>query len=339
MTYELHVDANGWRQHLASLISADADLVPVTKGNGYGLGLDRTAAEAKRAGARMLAVGTIAELDDVRPHTDADLLVLQPWQRGLDPAPRTDGTVYTAATLDSVAGLADAGAPYVVEVLSSVMRFGIPAEQLAEVAGLSRGVAIHLPLDAAPGARVREVAAVVAAVEPIGFGPVPLWVSHLTDDEADEVRRAHPDWRLRQRVGTRLWLGKRETLQARAQVLAVHRVTTGERIGYRQRRVSRAADLIIASGGTAHGVGLEAPTTPAGVGDRGKTVAKGLLEAGGRLPSPFRRNGKRLWFAEPPHMQVSLLLAKPGSAPDVGSFLDVDARMTTAAFDRVVGWD
>jgi hypothetical protein len=339
MTYELHVDANAWRQHLAQMISADANLVPVTKGNGYGLGLDRTAAEARRAGAHMPAIGTIAELDHVRAHTDAALLVLQPWQRGLDPAPRSDGTIYTAATLDAVAGLSDAGVPYVVEVLSSVMRFGIPAARLGEVADLSQGVAVHLPLDAAPGARVREVGEVVAAVQAVGLGPVPLWISHLTDDEANAVRRTHADWPLRQRVGTRLWLGKRETLKVRAQVLAVHRVTTGERIGYRQRRVRRAADLIVASGGTAHGVGLEAPSTPAGVGDRGKTVARGLLEAGGRVPSPFRRDGKRLWFAEPPHMQVSLLLAKPGTAPDVGSFLDVDARMTTAAFDRVVGWD
>ncbi len=339
MTYELHVDANGWRQHLAALISADADLVPVTKGNGYGLGLARTAAEARRAGARMLAVGTISELDEVRPHTDADLLVLQPWQRGLDPAPRTDGTVYTAATLDAVTGLADAGVPYVVEVLSSVMRFGIPAATLGSITDLSRGVAVHLPLDAEPGARVQEVGSVVAAVEAVGLGPVPLWVSHLTDEEVEAVRGAHPAWPLHQRVGTRLWLGKRETLQVRAQVLAVHRVTTGERIGYRQRRVSRAADLIVASGGTAHGVGLEAPTTPSGVSAKSKTVARGLLEAGGRVPSPFRRNGKRLWFAEPPHMQVSLLLARPGMAPDVGSFLDVDARMTTAAFDRVLGWD
>ena len=68
-----------------------------------------------------------------------------------------------------------------------------------------------------------------------------------------------------------------------------------------------------------------------------RTVGYGGLEALGRALSPFRVDGARRWFAEPPHMQVSMLWLPDGVGPPaVGSELDVDVRMTTCFFDRVV---
>jgi hypothetical protein len=63
--------------------------------------------------------------------------------------------------------------------------------------------------------------------------------------------------------------------------------------------------------------------------------------------SPFSWDGKRRWFAEPPHMQVSLLwlsaddvrvaTGRGGRVPAVGDELDCRVRHTTALFDRIIG--
>ena len=90
-------------------------------------------------------------------------------------------------------------------------------------------------------------------------------------------------------------------------MLDVHSVRRGERVGYRQRRVSGDGHILIVSGGTAHGVGLEAPTAAASVRQRAIAMAKGSLDAAGMALSPFTIEGKQRWFAEPPHMQASML--------------------------------
>jgi hypothetical protein len=42
-------------------------------------------------------------------------------------------------------------------------------------------------------------------------------------------------------------------------VVDVHPVKRGDRVGYRQRKVGKDGLLVVVSGGTAHGIGLEAP--------------------------------------------------------------------------------
>jgi hypothetical protein len=60
------------------------------------------------------------------------------------------------------------------------------------------------------------------------------------------------------------------------------------------------------------------------------------VEAFGRALSPFHVAGKQRWFAEPPHMQCSLVwLPATFDPPAVGDEVDVDVRMTTTAFDRI----
>jgi hypothetical protein len=61
------------------------------------------------------------------------------------------------------------------------------------------------------------------------------------------------------------------------------------------------------------------------------------MSASGLALSPFWWAGRKRWFAEPPHMQVSLLLL-PASVPppSVGDELALDVRMTTTTFDTVV---
>ncbi len=91
------------------------------------------------------------------------------------------------------------------------------------------------------------------------------------------------------------------------------------------------------SGGTAHGIGLEAPTGDSSMKARAATLARGGLDAVGFVRSPFTIDGKQRLFAEPPHMQASMLFLPAGAhVPAVGDEVDVRVRFTATLFDRVV---
>ncbi len=339
MTFSLYVDGPRWRAHTDAVAAAVPGLVPVVKGNGYGFGLVVAAAEANRLGVPTLAVGLPGEVAQVRPAFAGDVLVLEPHLPAVDRAPGTDERVLH--TVASPAGL-DAlhGHRVVVELMSSMRRFGLTDGELADVApGLKdhrvEGLALHLPIEQPPGGRVAEVVAAVRRAREHDVAVTRMWVSHLTDAELAAAAAALPDITLLPRIGTRLWLGSGAT-QARATVLAVHALRRGERYGYRQRRAPRAGHLVVVAGGTSHGVALSAPTG-GGAGQRVRAAGAGGLELVGRSLSPFRVGGARRWFAEPPHMQVSLLwLPSVEPAPAVGTELEVDVRMTTSSFDVVV---
>jgi hypothetical protein len=106
--------------------------------------------------------------------------------------------------------------------------------------------------------------------------------------------------------------------------------------GYRGRSAPRDGHLVVVSGGTAHGIGLEAPTGDRSLRARAATVARGGMDAVGLVRSPFWIDGKQRLFAEPPHMQVSMLFLPQGAdVPSVGDRVDVRVRYTATTFDRV----
>ena len=120
-------------------------------------------------------------------------------------------------------------------------------------------------------------------------------------------------------------------------LLDVEPLSRGERSGYRQHRAPGTGQLLVVSGGTAHGVALEAPKAVRGPTQRAKVLALGTLEAVGRNLSPFTWAGRQRWFVEPPHMQVSLLyLPHDVAPPELGAELDCEVRLTTTHPDRVV---
>jgi hypothetical protein len=93
----------------------------------------------------------------------------------------------------------------------------------------------------------------------------------------------------------------------------------------------------VLAGGTSHGLGLEAPRAMGSAVQRGKALAKGGLEAAGFALSPFTIDGKQRWFAEPPHMQASLVfLPAAARPPEVGETVTAAVRYTTTLFDAVV---
>ena len=145
-----------------------------------------------------------------------------------------------------------------------------------------------------------------------GAGIGQVWVSHLTADELARLRAAYPGLRVRPRIGTDLWLGDRSALSVTSTVLDVHPVAKGEAFGYRGRSAPKDGHLLVVSGGTAHGIGLESPMSGSGLRDRAATVARGGLDAAGRVRSPFWVDGEQRLFAEPPHMQASMLFLPGG---------------------------
>jgi hypothetical protein len=340
MTFSLYVDGDRWRGHLGSVVAATPGIVPVVKGNGYGLGNARLAAEAARLGADTVAVGTRDELPEVQAEFPGDVLVMTPSY----PRPVDDPEGRVVQTVSHLEALRSAGgARVVLEAMTSMRRHGIRPDEVSAAGGALTGVrleglAFHLPMDRHGGYDpAAEVAEWLDRFAGAGVPTATAWVSHLETAELARLRERFPATTFRPRVGTALWLGDRGALTARGTVLDVHPLDRGEHYGYRRRRAVRDGHLVVVSGGTAHGVALEAPRTARGPVGRGKALAMGTLAAANLSLSPFRWAPMQRWFAEPPHMHVSLLLL-PSSVtpPAIGDELDCDVRLTTLHPDRVI---
>jgi alanine racemase len=346
----LYVDGNRWRDHLARVRDAHPGIVPVLKGNGYGFGLDRLAGRAAGLGVDTVAVGMYHEVAEVAAAfsgpTGGSVLVMTPWRPFEHRAVFEPHVIHTVGRLDDLRALAargaDGGTPprVVLERLTSMRRHGFSARDLREAAALLdgvvvEGVAVHLPIS--KGSHLTEVTRLMTDVVAAGLPTRRVYVSHLTDAELASLRQDYPDYEFRPRIGTELWLGDRAALRVCATVLDVHPVERGDVFGYRSRTAPAAGTILVVSGGTAHGIGLEAPTGGATLKDRAARIAKGGLEAAGFARSPYTIDGKLRLFAEPPHMQASMLFLSGGAeVPAVGDEVAVRVRFTTTTFDRIV---
>lgn len=337
MNLTLHVDAERWRAHLAATIDALPGIVPVVKGNGYGFGRDLATAEAARLGLGTLAVGTYAEAEDALISWAGDVLVLsawRPWETLDDPR-----LIHTVGRVEDLRAISRS-ARVLIEGATSLARHGLGEPELADAIdaadGLTvEGLSIHLPL-AGHGDNARQAARWAAQLGQSQLPAKTLWVSHLNAAELADLSAAHDDLAIRPRVGTALWLGDLDALRPAATVLDVHRVRRGERVGYRQRQITRSGHMLVVGAGTSHGVGLDAPKANRSMVERGKTVARGTLEAAGWARSPFIVDGRQRWFVEPPHMHHSLVLLPDGvTPPGVGDEVTARVRFTTTAFDAV----
>jgi hypothetical protein len=332
----LHVNGERWRAAQAETLRRQPGLVPVVKGNGYGFGRDLLCAEAQRLGFPMIAIGTYIELPEALAAFGGDVLVLEPYRAAIHhdlPDLRNTRVVHTVTApgdLDDLRSV-QSDARVVVEGLTSMGRFGMPLSSLASFAASARGegLTLHLPLGSG---HVTEISRFVEAVPDNRV----WYLSHVTTPELAELARRFPDRDFRPRVGTDLWLGDKAAYEVRAHVLEVRPIGKGERVGYRQRP-QPAGHLVVVSGGTSHGVAMESPAAAATVRQRAIAVAEGALEAAHRVRSPFTVSGLMPRFAEPPHMQCSLLVLPEGATPPaVGDTVPVRMRLTTAYPDSVV---
>ena len=339
MSLILHVDGAKWRNHLATVLTeSNAQVVPVIKGNGYGFGKKVLAKEAKDLNLPVVAVATVAEAQEIEAVFPGEILLLSPSAHS-----DSERVIHTISPHSSVFS-ANMPKKFVLELLSPIHRHGFSVADLGNAldkynkSGKCEGIAIHLPIDQKSSAadwidkNLQSITERGVATNEFNDS---VWVSHISDKDLDKLKQKWPQivWKIR--IGTKLWLGDRTALKSKAQVLDLHAISKPTSVGYRQYKVGRGW-LLIASGGTSHGVGLEISTPKRDFLSQLKTLTKSLLNLFGWNPSPFSWNGKKLEFAEAPHMHVSLLTFKGKDAPKVGSELDVDVRFTTTAFDQVV---
>jgi Alanine racemase, N-terminal domain len=343
----LRLDGERWREHLRTVADATPGIVPVIKGNGYGFGLRQLAEESKALSTDTVGVGIPSEVGIVGEVFPGDVVILSPWDpasqlaRELTFEPSVITTVSRLSDLELLAARDD-HPRVLVEVLTSMQRHGIRQDDLGSVAALLPGVrfegwTIHLPLHA-PG-RYAEAERLGDAA--LAVAPGTLWFSHLPPEETAALARqlggagADPV-PVRQRVGTRLWLGDKLSRNNTATVLDVHPIKRGERAGYRQRVCPADGWIVVVAGGTSHGIGMEAPTSAKTLRHRAIALATGSLAAAGLALSPYTINGKKRWFLEPPHMQASqVFLPRREKPPQIGDEIPVELRLTTATVDCI----
>ncbi|OYO18722.1 alanine racemase [Enemella dayhoffiae] len=340
----LTIDVDRWRQHLRRQVDRTPGLVPVAKGNGYGFGLSRLAAEATALGLDTLAVGTPGEAASIKDEFAGDIVIMLPWEPN-DPHavaqardPRVVVTVSRLTDLEVLANLGGDRIRVLVEVLTSMKRHGLPSEDLQALAAWQEflqldGWTIHLPLAGRGNRQEAETLARMAR----DVADAPVWFSHLSTEDYQAVNAQLGAGRCRLRMGTQLWLGDPGALKTTATVLDVHPVKRGERMGYWQRPSVTDGYVVVVSGGTSNGIGLEAPSAVHTVRQRAISFATGGLEAAGLALSPFTIGGSKRWFVEPPHMQTSLVfLPSKVDPPQVGEEIPVEVRNTIATFDNIV---
>ena len=359
MTFGIAIDRAAWQRHTDAFVESvhgvGAAVIPVIKGDGYGLSASVLAAEATRLGVRAVAAGTVFEAEALLTVFAGDVLVLEPvevadrevtqvWSR-ISSSPDSARVIRTVASQQALEHVIREHGPVrvVIEAQTAMRRFGCDPvllretwdrAVLAESMGALRvlGVTLHLPL----ASDSADIDMMLQLVEALGAEQPHLLVSHLSVRQVEILRRHHPDLRVSLRVGTALWLGDRRALGAFGTVQAVHRVTRGVTVGYGRTRTRGSGHVIVVSGGTAHGVGLAAPVRVTTTRQRITAITLGLLQAIGRTKSPFVHDGRELWFVEPPHQHVSMLWLPDGiRPPTVGDRLSASVRFTTTHADTV----
>lgn len=327
MPLSLHVDGQKWRSHLSQMASAKPGLVPVIKGNGYGFGLELLAAESTRLGIETIAVGLASEVAKVRTAFTGEIIILSPDQVSSDLTnPKIIQTTSSLEVLQSI----DVSVNVIVEILTPLNRHGIEVSEINRALtiikerGLKlRGFTLHLPIASIDSKWISSTLNLL----PDGSN---VWISHLHG--ADRVKKEFAKLIFHERIGTALWLGADSALEARATVLENRKIQGVA--GYQQRPAR--GNVIVASGGTAHGIGLTAPQNDYSPLGRVKIVARALESAFGRTRSPYRHAGKTLDFLESPHMQCSLLICSGSNQPKPGEELKVRVRYTTTTFDQII---
>lgn len=312
MTLVLEVDRSRWESHLAATVAQVHRLVPVVKGNGYGLGRDWLAARAA-ALAPALAVGTIHEVTSVPLGRTA--IVLTP-ALDLDPLDERsvdlDDVILTIGSLAHLTALGSRARRVMVKVRSSMHRYGIDPTHLASLIDATRsaghtveGVSIHLPLHGDPA----EASRLVDAIDP----SLAIHISHLAIEHFDALATSHPRHSMRLRLGTALWHGDKAAMTLRADVLDTERITTGTAVGYRAIPTPHDGTLVMIGCGSSHGVN----PLPDG-------------------RSPFHFGRQRIDLVEAPHMHTSMGLTGPDQpTPSIGDRVDVQRPLTQTSPDSV----
>ena len=92
MTFTLVIDQPRWETHVDTYLAEHPWVVPVVKGDGYGIGAERVLAQCRRVQAHVVAVGTPAEARQALGATAGDATPvtatgapIRPWPPGRQP--------------------------------------------------------------------------------------------------------------------------------------------------------------------------------------------------------------------------------------------------------------
>lgn len=342
MSLTLYVNNNYWTNSLKNVLNAyENSLIPVIKGNGYGIGKSNLAEKSEELGLTEIAIGTIFEAQEIINCDFNQIIVMDPIKdldkNAFDELKKINDKrlVLTLSDIKDATNLENT--PVIVEVLTSMKRFGLTANDLKTLSNYQiLGLSLHLPIENSTNGKITEVKNWLKIYEEVlPQAKKVVYLSHLSKEEFLKIKKEFPNFVFKLRLGTKFWLNDLSNFQIKSTVLAVHDVND-ENIGYRQRKINDNY-IVIVSGGTSHGVGLQAPRSNTNLKSRITSILAGVLEAFDQTLSPFVISGKQRWFAETPHMNVSMLkLSKNITPPKVGSEITVHLRMTTTNFDSVI---
>lgn len=303
MTVRLTIDRARWWGHVTDVADSVDGLVPVVKGNGYGIGR-RELAELAAQLSPIIAVGTIHELVDLPDRVVP--VVLTPTLT----VPPSDRPVLTVASQAHIDALTGWHGRVIVKLESDMRRYGgtVDLVHRAHEAGLRTvGVAVHPPIAGSDEDHRDQIVRLLPGIDP----SLDVWVSHIAPATFAELPATH---RYRLRSGTYLWHGDREALRLQADVLDTRRVNARTPAGYHQNEVPGHGTIVMVGAGTANGV----TTLPDG-------------------RSPFHHIRRRIDLVEPPHMHTSMLYIPFGQkVPDIGEWIDVQRPLTMTIPDEIV---
>lgn len=322
MALRLTVRRDAFHSHVLGVAHKVSHLVPVVKGNGYGLGrpeLIRLIVDLL-PDTTTVAVGTIHEAFDIparyavhvmNPIGDIDLAAAGKLPANVIP------TVGSVHDVDVLARRNWKGR-VIIKLASSMRRFGVSQDEfpalvrdIARIGGTIHACSIHPPTAGPDDDRIAQIRAWL----PLLPECITLSVSHLSPESLSALRNSDQTRTIEARLGTSLWHGTKDHFALHADVMRTETCRVGDTAGYRSTSVAGNGTLVIVGAGSAHGV------TPLYNGD-----------------SPFHFARQRISLLENPYMHSTLAFVPEGqSCPGVGDLVDVQRPLTTVHPD-VVDW-
>ena len=315
MSLRLTVNEHAFRAHVAHIVGSTPGLIPVVKGNGYGLGrpfLLQLVSELLGS-EQAVAVGTVFEAQDIPASTP--VYILTPIGE-FDQVSIPSNAIPTVATERDLAVLQNKGwkSPVVVKLASPMQRFGVEAHEFLALvqhisaAGLTiHSCSLHLPLHQTD----EEIYEQLATWIPLVPQCVTVTLSHVSATQLATQQKKFPDARFEVRLGTALWHGDKSFFSMHTEVLAVHSIKKGTAVGYHSTPAPADGHIVVVAAGTTHGV------SP--------------LENGS---SPFHFEKQRLTLLEAPYMHSAMCFVPHGQpCPKVGDAIDVQRPLHSVAPD------
>ncbi|MGA1082477.1 MAG: hypothetical protein ACO3T8_05795, partial [Candidatus Nanopelagicales bacterium] len=288
-------------------------------------------------GVDAVAVGTVFEAQEVSKDFSGKILILEPFNSqdlAASDIWKTFDKRYVR-TISSLNSNFDFDNPFVIEGRVSTNRFGLRKDQIKEIGlnnNLIEGLALHLAISQSNDKKLKEILDWLEVWQDITPNKT-VWLSHISKELLNKLKDLKPDFKFNIRIGTELWLGDKSFVSAKGVVLGI--IEGVERAGYSQKRLNRGRKIVVVSGGTANGVGLNSDITIKKSSDRLRVFLTGLLGSFGKYQSAFLLNRKKTYLFEPTHMNVSLIEIAAKEKIAVGDVLEAQVRYSTCNFDFI----